>query len=341
MITVQAASRLHFGLFSLAVADFWPNCQGEQLILSRRYASVGLMVEKPGVRIRFESALRWSAEGPLAERALGYVRRWQEAYPQWNLLPRRLVVEQCGPEHVGLGTGTQLAFAVSWGLLSAPLPAHHIPAVETWPAILGRAVRSGVGTHGFFVGGFLVDAGTSAGSSGPAPLIASQAFPQEWCIVLVIPSGVQGLHGSGEREAFDELLAQPSPLATTDALCRLVMLGLLPALVEQDMPAFGEALYDFNRRVGEMFAPVQGGPYAHPQLAEMVTYLRQQGVRGVGQSSWGPTLFAVVWEDQAESLASKVRERFGLSAAEVFVTRAANGGASSSDVPGPGPAPGS
>ena len=81
-------------------------------------------------------------------------------------------------------------------------------------------------------------------------------------------------------------------------LCRLVLLGMLPALAEHDLEAFGEALYDFNCRAGEPFAPVQGGVYAGPRIAEVVAFVRQQGVRGVGQSSWGPTVFAVT-EDEA------------------------------------------
>jgi predicted sugar kinase len=102
---------------------------------------------------------------------------------------------------------------------------------------------------------------------------------------------------------------------------------MLPALSESDCRAFGEALYDFNRRVGELFAPVQGGPYAHPLLAELVAYVRSQGVPGVGQSSWGPTTFAIVPEDRANELAKSVRERFHLSDGEVIVTSACNTGA--------------
>ena len=49
--------------------------------------------------------------------------------------------------------------------------------------------------------------------------------------------------------------------------CRLVLLGMLPALVERDFDSFGEALYDFNRRVGEMFRPWQGDLYAHPRVS--------------------------------------------------------------------------
>src|SRR5208282_5500231 len=98
------------------------------------------------------------------------------------------------------------------------------------------------------------------------------------------------------------------------ALCRLVVLGMLPALVEADLEAFGEAVHDFNARAGETFAAVQGGIYASPRGAEIVAFLRRSGIRGVGQSSWGPALFAVVEDDdRARALAEALRARFALN----------------------------
>jgi predicted sugar kinase len=76
---------------------------------------------------------------------------------------------------------------------------------------------------------------------------------------------------------------------------------MLPALNEGDLTAFGEALYEFNVLAGEAFAAEQGGLYVNPCVAEAVHALRSLGVRGVGQSSWGPTVFALVADvDQAE-----------------------------------------
>ncbi len=91
-----------------------------------------------------------------------------------------------------------------------------------------------------------------------------------------------------------KLAAAQSAPGRTDALCRLILLGMLPALVERDCQVFGEALYEFNHRVGEAFAPAQGGVYAGPVVTGLVEWFRRQGVSGVGQSSWGPTVFAVV-----------------------------------------------
>jgi len=102
---------------------------------------------------------------------------------------------------------------------------------------------------------------------------------------------------------------------------------MLPALAEKDLTAFGEALYDFNRRVGEFFRPVQGGTYAHAQTAEVVAFVRQQGVHAVGQSSWGPAIFAIVEDPKhANALRHVLGERFVLRQEEVIVTRSLNCG---------------
>jgi beta-RFAP synthase len=191
----------------------------------------------------------------------------------------------------------------------------------------GRGARSALGVHGFARGGFLVEAGKTS-REALAPLVAHRDFPEEWPIVLVLPAEAQGLHGLGETQAFARLAAEGLPQARTDRLCRLVLLGLLPALAERDLPAFGEAVYEFNRLVGEAFRPVQGGVYAHPRGAEVVAFVRRQGVRGVGQSSWGPALFAVTSDpERAAALAQDLRRHFSLQPGEVLVTGAANDGA--------------
>jgi predicted sugar kinase len=280
MLHVQTASRLHFGFLSLPGA-------GEG---ARRFGGVGLMVERPGLRVSAAPAAEWSAEGPLAGRALAFARAFARTAEEGP--PQRLVVEQAAPEHAGLGTGTQLGLAVgrllaaAWGLE---------PSAAELARRVGRGRRSALGVHGFEQGGFLVE---------PA-----------------------GLYGPDEQGAFRQLAASAAVLPT-DALCRLVLLGMLPALAEGDVEAFGEALFEFNARVGEAFAGVQGGPYAGPRVAELVAFLRAQGARGVGQSSWGPAVFAVVGdEERAADLAGRVRRQFGLSADEAFVTHACNRGA--------------
>jgi beta-RFAP synthase len=322
MISVRTASRLHLGLLSL------PTLAAGTVPRARCFGGVGLMVRDPGLCLRVRPAAAWSAEGPLAERALTVAVRFNQALAAEGIAsppPQHLLLERAAPEHVGLGTGTQLGLAVARALATA---AH----LDSWSAAdlarrVGRGARSALGVHGFAQGGFLVEAGKSD-SAALAPLVARLAFPTEWRIILVLPGGAQGLHGLAETQAFQHLAQQPLAPILTERLCRLVLLGLLPALAEADLPAFGEALYAFNQLVGEAFRPIQGGTYAHPQSAAVVAFVRQHGVAGVGQSSWGPALLAVAAdEDQGEDLAGRLRRRFRLAQGEVQVTPAVNHGA--------------
>jgi beta-ribofuranosylaminobenzene 5'-phosphate synthase len=328
MILVQTSSRLHFGLLGLEDATPWPNREGQAALPGRAFGGVGLMVQDPGIRLRVAPAPSWTATGSLAEPALAFAHRYAAAvraqHGDFPLPCQHLAIEDAAPEHAGLGTGTQLglatarALSLAWGL------------AETVPALarrVGRGQRSALGVHGFERGGFLVEAGKRR-PDDLSPLVANVAFPDDWRVVLLLLAQAAGLHGEREKAAFHELAQRARNRGQTEALCRVVLLGLLPALVERDLAAFGECLYDFNARSGELFAAVQGGVYATPAVAEMVAYVRALGVRGVGQSSWGPTVFAVVEnEERAADLARRVRERFDLDAVQTMVTRACNRGA--------------
>jgi beta-RFAP synthase len=327
MIRVTAPARLHFGLLSLPAEgeDFWPDRHGHPALPVRRFGGAGLMLEAPALALRVEPATDWSAEGPLAGRALAFARRFALTLPGRALTPQRVVIESAPPEHCGFGTGTQLGMAVAKGLAVAA-GGPDLDAVELADRA-GRGLRSALGVHGFAGGGFLVEAGKRA-DRGVSPLLARVPFPSAWRVVVAVPPSDPGRHGEPEREAFRRLLERPAAPGATDALCRLVLLGMLPALLECDLDAFGEALHDFNARVGEAFAPVQGGTYASRRVAEVVALLRQLGVRGVGQSSWGPAVFAVVGDAaHAEGLAGRLRGEGALADAQVFVTCGDNRGA--------------
>ena len=84
----------------------------------------------------------------------------------------------------------------------------------------------------------------------------------------------------------------PVPKAVTDELTRLAEAQILPAVQSHDFAAFSEAVYRYGVLAGNCFAAVQGGPFASPRIAAGVKLLRRLGISGVGQSSWGPTIFA-------------------------------------------------
>ena len=89
-------------------------------------------------------------------------------------------------------------------------------------------------------------------------------------------------------------------------------MALLPAVVEDDIESFGGTLTEIQEITGRWFAPVQGGTFAAGPTADLIARMRQWGAFGVGQSSWGPTVYGVVTgDDAAVRLAARVREWLG------------------------------
>jgi predicted sugar kinase len=116
-------------------------------------------------------------------------------------------------------------------------------------------------------------------------------------------------------------------LSLTDRLRTLAYDTIVPAVRDEDFDTFAVSIFDFNRLAGEPFHDDQGGPYAGAEVACVIDELMEMGAVGVGQSSWGPTVFAMCRDaEEAERLAAKARAKFS-SATEVSVTAANNTGA--------------
>jgi len=282
MIRVTAPSRLHFGLLHVPTA-------GEPVGL-RRYGGLGLMLRQPGVSVTVEDAGEWSAEGPSSDRALTVAKRVAAQLQSGRAF--RIVVEACPPEHVGLGVGTQLSLAVAEAVCR--LLSERPYSADECAKLAGRGERSRIGIEGYRNGGLLLDGGQHADAAGSSLILSRQPWPSAWRVLLLRPAISERWHGDRERLAFARPRDPDENLRITERLCRLALLGVLPAFAERDLPTFGEALHEYNRLAGEVFADDQGGPYAGAAVAGLIGWLRTRGIRGVGQTSWGPTVFAMV-----------------------------------------------
>lgn len=305
MTRVTAPSRLHFGLFHVPAdgAARWPGIDGEPGAPVRAFGGVGLMIDQPGVVVATRPAASWQFEGILASRAQVFAHRFVAA-PEGAPRPLQVLVERCPAEHIGLGVGTQLGLAV--GKAIAVETGADLPAVELARRI-GRGERSAIGVHGFDRGGLIVEPGKAPGEA-VSPLLTRVLLPETWRVAVFAPHGHVPWHGQRERQAFARAGESPRPTGLTETLCRIALLGMLPAAVAGDLAAFGEAVYEFNRRAGEPFAAAQGGAYAGPEVAALIARVRELGVKGVGQSSWGPSVFAVVGSaDEAAALVQKMK----------------------------------
>jgi beta-RFAP synthase len=226
------------------------------------------------------------------------------------------------PSHAGFGSGTQLALATAAGL--AGLHRGSLVLAEA-AAALDRGNRSGIGLAAFVDGGLIVDGGRGQ-TDAPPPVIARAPFPEAWRVVLVLDKGMQGVHGTTETAAFGDLPSFPETEAAH--LCRLALMQILPAVAEADLVAFGSGIGELQRCLGDFFAPLQGGRFASPAVAAALRRIEELGIKGVGQSSWGPTGFAIVGsQGEAEQLLAELTRRSDAGGLKYLIARGRNEGA--------------
>jgi predicted sugar kinase len=156
--------------------------------------------------------------------------------------------------------------------------------------------------------------------------VQQHPLPDSWRFVLVTPPGRVGLSGAAEQSTFQS--ARPLASAEAASLLRLVRNDWWPAVVRADFDAFSSALEEFGRRVGEYFAPQQGGVFADPMMATLAQQLGAAGVAGVAQTSWGPTIAIACRDaDHAQELEHQIRADERWASCAVHITAALNRGA--------------
>jgi len=314
---VGTGARLHFGFLNLSLAH------------ERLYGGLGVALDEPRTVLRVERADGIDAPD---EETAAYARR---AAAHLDVPGARIEVSSAIPRHAGLGSGTQLALSVYAGLARAydltPAPREAAPALD-------RGGRSGVGVCTFEAGGFVVDAGhpTERFTTDRPPrgqwtvpgTVARHDVPEGWRFVLATPDVGPGRSGDEEDASMRAVVSQAEPEIAGE-VGTVVLHRLLPALLSADLPAFGAAVAELGRLNGAWYAVEQGGLY-RPPIGSVVDELSDSAaVEGVGQSSWGPTVWAVTDAGRTETAESAARDAMDAAGLEgaVRVVAPRNGGA--------------
>ncbi|NOQ94708.1 MAG: beta-hydroxylase [Methylophaga sp.] len=278
---MSTPARLHLGFLDL---------NGEA---GRKFGSIGLAIDSHYTKIEATSADSLLISSPSLTIPTSIHKKITQIVDVfYATLGQHIPKEQQGvelsvleliPSHAGLGSGTQLALTV--GTLLCRL--HNISANTHDIAYhLGRGARSGIGIATFDLGGFIVDGGLSDTAQIP-PLLLHRDFPSSWQILMIMDHSNQGVHGSEEVHAFTHL--PTFPLSNSQIICHLTLMKLLPALVENKIDLFGQAITEIQTLIGDHFAPAQGGRYTSEPVAQLLHYAQELGHTGIAQSSWGPT----------------------------------------------------
>ncbi len=310
VVEITAPSRLHITLIDLNGA------------LGRVDGSVGLTLDSPTIKIdvRKDEGISISGSDVFADRIDGVIRTIATEYKISGVAIN--VIDEYRA-HVGLGAGTAVSLAVASGIsrlfdLNLEL--------DELARLTGRGGTSGIGVAAYRSGGFIVDGGhknkasflpSSASSTyGLPPVLMRYEFP-EWDIVLAIPN-LQGASDVPEVDIFQQQC--PIPLNEVQALCHVILMEMLPAVVEKDVERFGRSInhvqtIGFKRRELAL----------QPFCKDLIDFMNENGALGAGMSSFGPTVYAISDEKHLQSVVQRfLNESVG---GEVHLVKARNEGA--------------
>lgn len=288
-VTVSAGGRLHLGLLDLGHAT------------RRTFGGIGCILDGPEVKVEARisdltrigdshleggliDAISWKAELTALE---NFIRTF-------NLQPTEVKINTELSPHVGLGsrTATTLAILAAAGVING-MERSALPVSEM-KKLSGRGRTSGIGVHGFFTGGWVVDAGQPQGApllpsgaqvDGQPSMLVQRLTSPDWQIGLFRP---QGITFSGAREV--DFFRANTPVDLSDVLRGLALVyhGMVPALLSGDLEAFGSALSEFQS-IGFKSQEIAAQPLAVRQLMARL----KTASPCVGMSSFGPLLFAI------------------------------------------------
>ena len=242
---VTTPGRLHFGMLSFGQP------------YGRSFGGLGAMIAGCGVRVRLRRSTSFSVVSHVGERAIGVAQRCAAAWGLDEHSCCEIEVKEIPRQHIGLGTGTQLAVAIAAGMQRLYVEGSGQPE-QTYTAkdaaalaqAAGRGLRSSVGVYGFGAGGMILEAGKLQGEV-IAPLVSRAPLPEGWRVVLFVQREVEGLHGDAERTAFAGL--EQVPLELTAELTRLAVMEILPAAIAARFTDFAAAITAYRKLAGKPF----------------------------------------------------------------------------------------
>ena len=278
-ITISTGARLHFGLLDTAPP----------------FGGIGVMIQQPQTRILVENSQQFDARGSGAERAFDVAKRFQEHFALAELPSCSIQILERPEPHSGLGTGTQLNMAVAEAIT---LVVGKQADSGTVHRLADRGKRSAVGVHGYANGGLIFEL-PAENSSTLNPIQERIEIDDGWRIVLFRPRSIARELVCDENELNHFSAVRAGSGQKKDQLQALITEHIIPAAQTRNFDQFARSVEQYNHASGMMFASVQGGAYNGPEVTNLVDQLKHLGARGVGQSSWGPSVFA--WFESAES----------------------------------------
>lgn len=253
------------------------------------------MIARPAVVVKAERSPKWQIATSLRidERTAADLERTIRFFSERS--PLRVSIENMPLQHVGLGSKTSLLLAVI-AAISNELDLRLSP--QEMQALSGRGGTSGIGIHGFFSGGFLVDAGHPQHAVGsllpsaasppqrPPELNLRLEIPPNWRFHLLLPPGPVR-EGSSEIEFFRQ--NTPIPESEVFEAISLVYHNLVPGIRQSDLQIVGTTLRRIHE-IGFKKSELASQSEAVRNSYDMIQLITSAPL---GLSSMGPLLYII------------------------------------------------
>ena len=306
MIKITAYGRANFGLIALNGS------------MKRVDGSFGIALNVPAVTAEINSCGGFDVPQPYREVCGGIIERLG-IERDFGLKVKTHINAHCG-----LGLGTQLRLAVAKALiLYKNLKIKDSDLLK----IVKRGGTSDLGYYAFLNGGFITECGHRFGleKQGIGPGHAFECYETtpliyfpEWGVCLITPKEYIDVSGDFEKRLFAEYC--PIPENEINELCRYVLMGVIPAVHTADFDLFCHYL-ETSMRVGFRSREML---FRMPEISANIEQLKAAGFKGVGMTSFGPTVFG--FAESTES-ANEKAQNFSSENNIVTVTTARNRGA--------------
>ncbi len=286
MTLVQTGARLHVSLLDLGRAT------------SRAYGGTGFLITGPRTQVVAKRAANWHVESQnhLDSYAWQDLRLVIRRVARLSRLKAQVIVLTSAPQHLGLGSKTSLLLSVI-AALNAEL---HLRLDKTQMQLLsGRGGTSGIGVHGFFSGGFVIDRGHTASAvrqyvpsrfqrpRHPPILALCRSLPRHWRFHLAVPVGSRPFTREEELAFFAR--ATPLPAKEVHEAIAIVYHDLLSAVESGALSLLSSALrriHSVGFKLRELRNQGRGVQRAFNRLAKSDEW-------AVGMSSMGPLIYVV------------------------------------------------
>ena len=280
-IRIVAPARIHLGFYNIKYGNLL-------------FGSIGLAIDRPYYDLIIERSEKTEvfSENPQQKEFIEETVNKITSVLGINA-NLRIHVKSYIERHVGLGSTTQLLMSI----LKALLYLYNVK-IDPWTLfkLIGRKNISGIGVSSFLRGGFIVDSGIT--SNGYPREVTRIRFPKRWKVLLVIPREDRGL--SEEIEENYMIPQEPNDELRCELL-KYVFLGVIPGILREDFDMFTYSLEKLDESIGKYYGTVQGGRFLSKYGEDVADALKDVGGRGIGQSSWGPTIYAF-FKDKSSAL---------------------------------------